>query len=69
MKRMKDAGVSVELFTYAGKAHKLFERTRTDPHFQSYLIHSSRFFQEAGWLPERPLPPLPPVEYTHLKVP
>jgi|GEM_PF-1013025 len=62
--RMKKAGVSVELLTYAGKEHKLFERRKTDPHFQSYLIHSSRFFQELGWLPERPLPPLPDVEHT-----
>ncbi|MBX3740573.1 MAG: alpha/beta hydrolase fold domain-containing protein [Akkermansiaceae bacterium] len=65
--RMKKAGVSVELLTYAGKEHKLFERRKTDPHFQSYLIHSSRFFQELGWLPQRPLPPLPEVEHTVAK--
>jgi acetyl esterase len=62
--RMKKAGVSVELFTYAGKEHKLFDRRKTDPHFQSYLIHCSRFFQELGWLPQRPLPPLPDVKHT-----
>ena len=69
MKRMKAAGCSIELFTYDGKAHKLFERDRADPHFQSYLIHSSRFFQELGWLPKRPLPPLPEIKFTHLRVP
>ncbi len=62
--RMKKAGVAVELFTYAGKEHKLFERSKGDPHFQSYLIHSSRFFQELGWIEKHSLPPLPKIEYT-----
>lgn len=65
--RMKKVGVSVELFTYVGKAHKLFERHKTDPHFQSYLIHSSRFFQELGWIAEHPLPPLPDIQYTRAR--
>ncbi len=69
IKRMKAAGRHIELFTYDGKEHKLFERARTDPHFQSYLIHSSRFFQELGWLPERPLPPLPGVKYSFAEAP
>lgn len=63
LSRMKKEGVPVEMFTYAGKKHKLFERHRSDPHFQSYLIHSDRFFQELGWLPKRALPPLPKLEY------
>lgn len=62
--RMKKEGVHVELFTYAGKEHKLFERSKADPHFQSYLIHLQRFFQDLGWLEGKPLPPLPQVEYT-----
>lgn len=64
LKRMREAGVHVELFTYAGKAHKLFDRKTTDPHFQSYLIHTNRFFQELGWIAKQPLPPLPAVEFT-----
>ena len=69
MERMKAAGRPIELFTYAGKAHKLFERKKHDPHFQSYLLHSSRFFQELGWIAKRSLPPLPEVQHTYLKVP
>lgn len=69
MQRMKAAGRPIELFTYAGKEHKLFERKTDDPHFQSYLLHSSRFFQELGWIAKRPLPPLPEVQHTHLRVP
>jgi acetyl esterase len=63
LERMKTAGVHVELFTYAGKEHKLFERSKADPHFQSYLIHAQRFFQDLGWLETKPLPSLPQVEY------
>ena len=69
MKRMNPTGVSIELFTYAGKAHKLFERDRADPHFQSYLIHSSRFFQELGWIGKRDLPALPDIQFTHVRIP
>ncbi len=67
--RMKKLGRPVEIFTYAGKEHKLFDRRKSDPHFQSYLIHSSRFFQELGWIEKRPLPPLPAIEFTSVKVP
>ncbi|HVJ45750.1 MAG TPA: alpha/beta hydrolase fold domain-containing protein [Luteolibacter sp.] len=66
VERMKKEGVRVELFTYAGKEHKLFERSKNDPHFQSYLIHAQRFFQELGWIETQPLPPLPQVEFTNV---
>jgi len=69
MERMKAAGRPIELFTYAGKAHKLFDRKKDDPHFQSYLIHSSRFFQELGWIAKRTLPPVPETQHTYLHVP
>jgi acetyl esterase/lipase len=69
IERMKPLGVSVELFSYNGKAHKLFERERADLYFQSYLIHSNRFFQELGWIDQRPLPALPEVGYTRTKTP
>lgn len=64
VERMKTAGVRVELLTYADKKHQLYVREKTDPHFQAYLIHTSRFFQDLGWLPRRPLPPLPDLPHT-----
>ncbi len=69
IERMGKEGVSVELFTYDGKDHTLFERKKSDPHFLSYLILSSRFFQELGWIEKHPLPPLPRTDHTRVKVP
>lgn len=63
--RMKNDGVPVDLFTYDGKEHKLFERKKTDPHYQSYLIQADRFFQNLGWIGTKELPPLPDVPHTH----
>ncbi|MGE9266880.1 MAG: alpha/beta hydrolase [Verrucomicrobiales bacterium] len=67
--RMKTLGRPVEILTFAGKNHTLFSRQLDDPHFRSYLIHSQRFFQELGWLPEIPLPELPKLEFTRLRTP
>lgn len=63
VKAMAAAGRDAELFTFAGKAHALFNRKPSDPHFQAVLGLGTRFLQDRGWIAKSPLPPLPEVKY------
>ncbi len=63
VRAMATAGRDSELFTFAGKAHALFNRQPADPHLQAVLGLGTRFLQTHDWLAKTALPPLPDAKY------